>query len=145
DRFSVGPVGSTHVVFGGIMSRSGCFALTIAAGMLLSGDAAFGAQGHSRTYLHKDLQIQSSFQVKTSGAQISAAGFDPKGWHRSDMPATVVGALVTDKTYPDPNYGTNFKTFPGMDYSSKTFFANQDIPKNSPFRCSWWFRTEFTA
>src|SRR4029077_3848429 len=32
-----------------------------------------------------------------------------------------------------------------MDYSSKTFFANQDMPKNSPFRCSWWFRTEFTA
>jgi exo-1,4-beta-D-glucosaminidase len=31
-----------------------------------------------------------------------------------------------------------------MDYSSKTFFANQDMPKDSPFRCSWWFRTEFT-
>src|SRR5258708_39822155 len=32
-----------------------------------------------------------------------------------------------------------------MDYSSKTFFANQNMPKNSPFRCAWWFRTEFTA
>jgi exo-1,4-beta-D-glucosaminidase len=51
---------------------------------------------------------------------------------------------VTDKTYPDPNYGTNLKSFPGMDYSSKDFFANQDMPKNSPFRCAWWFRTEFS-
>src|SRR6202035_4953580 len=42
-----------------------------------------------------------------------------------------------------PNYGTNLKSFPGMNYSSKSFFANQDMPKQSPFRCSWWFRTEF--
>jgi len=127
------------------MSRRGCFALTIAAGTLLSGHAAFCSEEPSRIYLHKDWQIQSSCEVKASAAEISAAGFDAKGWHRSDVPATVVGALVTDKTYPDPNYGTNFKSFPGMDYSSKTFFANQNMPKNSPFRCAWWFRTEFTA
>ena len=127
------------------MSRRYCFALTIAAAILLSGHSASGAEEPSRLYLHRDWQIQSSCEVKASSAQISTAGFDTKGWHRSDVPATVVGALVTDKTYPDPNYGTNFKKFPGMDYSSKTFFANQDMPKNSPFRCSWWFRTEFTV
>jgi exo-1,4-beta-D-glucosaminidase len=126
------------------MSRCGPLVIALAAGVLLSGHTV-GAEESSKIYLHKGWQIQSSCQVKASGAQISTAGFDPKGWHRSDMPATVVGALVTDKTYPDPNYGTNFKTFPGMDYSSKTFFANQDMPKNSPFRCSWWFRTEFTT
>jgi exo-1,4-beta-D-glucosaminidase len=112
---------------------------------LLSGHAAFGAEAPSRIYLHKDWQIQSSCTVKESGAQISKPGFDAKGWHHSDIPATVVGALVADKTYPDPNYGTNLKSFPGMDYSSKTFFANQDMPKGSPFRCAWWFRAEFTA
>src|SRR5579859_8134124 len=32
-----------------------------------------------------------------------------------------------------------------MDYSSKTFFANQDMPKDSPFRCAWWFRSEFSV
>jgi exo-1,4-beta-D-glucosaminidase len=127
------------------MSRRCCFALTIAAGILLSGHAAFGAEAPSRIYLHKDWQIQSSCTVKESGAQISKPGFDAKGWHHSDIPATVVGALVEDKTYPDPNYGTNLKSFPGMDYSSKTFFANQDMPKGSPFRCAWWFRAEFTA
>jgi exo-1,4-beta-D-glucosaminidase len=97
-----------------------------------------------RTYLHKDWQIQSSCEAKAAGEQISSVGFEAKGWHKSDIPATVVGALVTDKTYPDPNYGTNLKSFPGMNYSAKTFFANQDMPKDSPFRCSWWYRTEFT-
>jgi exo-1,4-beta-D-glucosaminidase len=125
------------------MSR-GWLAFTLAAGLLLTGRAAFSADEPSRIYLHKDWQIQSSCEAKASGAEISAAGFEAKGWHHSDIPSTVVGALVTDKTYPDPNYGTNLKSFPGMGYSSKSFFANQDMPKDSPFRCSWWFRTEFS-
>ena len=105
--------------------------------------AALGAEEPERIYLHRGWQIQSSCEAKASGADISTAGFEAKSWHHTDIPSTVVGALVTDKTYPDPNYGTNLKSFPGMNYSSKTFFANQDMPKESPFRCSWWFRTEF--
>src|SRR5579859_7202745 len=99
----------------------------------------------SKTFLHKDWQIQSACEAKAAGAAISTAGFDTKGWHRTDVPSTVVGALVTDKTYPDPDFGANLKSFPGMGYSSKTFFANQDMPKDSPFRCAWWFRTEFAV
>jgi len=97
-----------------------------------------------RTYLHKNWQIQSSCEAKATGEQVSTAGFDTKGWHQSDIPATVVGALVTDKTYPDPNYAKNLKTIPGMNYSDKSLFANQEMPEGSPFRCSWWYRTEFT-
>jgi exo-1,4-beta-D-glucosaminidase len=97
-----------------------------------------------RTYLHQNWQIQSSCEAAATGEQISSAGFDAKTWHKADIPATVVGALVTDKTYPDPNYGTNLKSFPGMNYSDKNLFANQDMPEGSPFRCSWWYRTEFT-
>src|SRR5437660_459039 len=107
------------------MSPRGFFVLTIAAGLLLSGRAAFSAEETSRIYLHKEWRIQSACEVKAGGAKVSAVGFDAKDWHHTDMPATVVGALVADKTYPDPNYGTNFKSFPGMGYSSKTFFANQ--------------------
>jgi exo-1,4-beta-D-glucosaminidase len=102
------------------------------------------AEQSGKLYLHGNWQLQSSCEVKAAGDQISTAGFDAKGWRRTDIPATVVGALVTDKTYPDPNYGANLKSLPGMDYSSKSFFANQDMPKDSPFRCSWWFRSEFT-
>jgi len=77
----------------------------------------------ARTYLHKNWQIQSSCEVKAAGEQISSAGFDAKGWHNADVPATVVGALVTDKTFPDPNYGTNLKSLPGMNYSDKKSFC----------------------
>src|SRR6202045_628576 len=98
----------------------------------------------ARIYLHKNWQIQSSCKVKAVGEQISLVGFDAKGWHKAEVPATVVGALVTDKTYPDPNYGTNLKSFPGMNYSDKNLFANQEMPDGSPFRCSWSYRREFT-
>src|SRR6266436_7718167 len=126
------------------MSRRGCFVLTLAAGLLLSGRAAFSADEPSKIFLHKDWQIQSSCEVKAGGAEISARTFDAKGWHHTDVPSTVVGALVADKTYPDPNYGTNLKSFPGMNYSDKNLFANQEMPDGSPFQCSWWYRTEFT-
>jgi exo-1,4-beta-D-glucosaminidase len=118
----------------------------IGLGLDLAGIAVAAGEAddqQERTYLHKDWRIQSSCEAKAAGEQISSAGFDANSWHKSDIPATVVGALVTDKTYADPNYGTNLKSFPGMDYSAKTFFANQDMPKDSPFRCSWWYRTEF--
>src|SRR5437899_2733755 len=98
----------------------------------------------ARIYLRKNWQIQSSCEVTAIGEQISSTGFDANAWHKADIPATVVGALVTDKTYPDPNYGTNLKSFPEMNYSDKNLFANQDMPEGSPFRCSWWYRTEFT-
>ena len=125
------------------MSGCRCFVLALAAGLLLTGPAVLSADEPSKMFLHKDWQIQSSCEAKAGGAEISALGFVAKGWHHGDVPNTVVGTLVTDKTYPDPDYGANLKSFPGMDYSSKTFFANQDLPKGSPFRCSWWFRTEF--
>jgi exo-1,4-beta-D-glucosaminidase len=96
-------------------------------------------------FLHRGWQLQSSCVAKTSGENISTAGFAAAGWHQAEIPATVVGALVADKTYPDPDVAMNLKSLPGMDYSTKTFFAIQEMPKDSPFRCSWWFRTEFAS
>ncbi len=87
--------------------------------------------------------IQSSCQAKEAGEKVSAPGFAAAGWHKTTVPNTVVGSLVDDKTYPDPNYGTNLKNFPGMNYSSASFFALQDMPEGSPFKCSWWWRNEF--
>jgi exo-1,4-beta-D-glucosaminidase len=114
------------------------------AGMLAAPSPAC-ADSPEKIYLHKDWQLQSSCEVKAAGEQLSVVGFDVTRWHHTNLPNTVVGALVNDKTYPDPTYGTNLKTLPGMDYSSKSFFALQDLPKESPFRCSWWFRTEFAV
>lgn len=101
------------------------------------------AKETSRTYLHKNWQIQSSCEAKATGEKISTVGFDTNGWHKNDLPATVVGTLVTDGTYKNVFWANNLKSLPGMNYSDKTFFANQDMPEGSPFICSWWFRTEF--
>jgi exo-1,4-beta-D-glucosaminidase len=109
-----------------------------------AGAAAQDAEESSaRVYLHKDWQIQSSCEVKATGEQISALGFDASGWHNAKIPSTVVAALVGDKTYPDPFYATNLHSFPGMYPSNKILFANRELPKDSPFLCSWWYRAEF--
>ena len=132
------------------MSRSTwlcrCVLVLVTALVAVAGAAAQDkAEPAARVYLHKNWQIQSSCVAKAAGEQISTAGFDGSAWHKADLSATVVGALVTDKTYPDPYFGTNLKTLPGMNYSNKSFFAIQDMPAGSPFACSWWFRTEFEA
>jgi len=98
-----------------------------------------------RIPLHQNWQIQSSCDANSTAQEISTSGFRTTSWHRAEVPTTVVAALVADKTYPDPNFGMNFKSFPGMNYSAASFFANQDMPDGSPFRCSWWFRTEFNV
>jgi exo-1,4-beta-D-glucosaminidase len=98
----------------------------------------------ARTYLHKDWQLQSSCEIKAVGSEIATAGFDAASWHHADIPSTVVAVLVGDKTYPDPDYATNLQKFPGENNNRQTFFSNVDMPKDSPFRCSWWYRTEFT-
>jgi len=97
----------------------------------------------SSVSLNEGWQIQSSCEAKTTGQQVSAPGFAAAGWHKTTVPNTVVGTLVDDQSYPDPTYGANFKKLPGMNYSDKSLFANQDMPEGSPFRCSWWWRTEF--
>jgi len=89
--------------------------------------------------------MQSSCKDSAKGDQISTVGFDASKWHAAEVPGTVVGALVTDKTLPDPNFGMNLKSFPGFVSDTKGLFATNDMPADSPYRCSFWFRTEFAT
>src|ERR1700739_650421 len=95
--------------------------------------------------LNEGWQIQSSCEAQETGEHISSAGFAATGWHKTTVPNTVVGTLVDGATCPDPPYGTNLKKFPGMNYSDKSFFALQDMPEGSPYKCSWWWRLEFNV
>jgi exo-1,4-beta-D-glucosaminidase len=52
---------------------------------------------------------------------------------------------VEDRTYPDPDFGMNLRSQPGMNYPMGENFSNLPMPEESPYRCSWWFRTEFRA
>src|SRR5450759_2389319 len=57
--------------------------------------------------------IQSSKGVKSDGKSISTAGFRTEGWYPTSVPTTVLAALVANKVYPDPYFGTNINNLPG--------------------------------
>ncbi len=100
---------------------------------------------NSHVALHDGWMLQSSCKFSAKGAQISMPGFRTDGWHATTVPSTVVAALVADKTFPDPYFGDNLRSIPGTTYPIGKMFSVRPIPKDSPFRCSWWYRTEFQA
>lgn len=88
--------------------------------------------------LRDNWRLQSAAVVEQPGAKISTAGFKPDGWYPISVPTTVLAALVANKVYPDPYYGLNLKSIPG--YREGRWLA---MPAGSPFRATWWYRTEF--
>jgi len=119
--------------------------VSLLTALLLFASFAHAQVPASRQYLDGTWRMQSSCQESAKGDQISNVGFDASKWHDAEIPGTVVGALVTDKTLPDPNFSMNLKQFPGFVMDNRGVFATRDMPENSPYRCSFWFRTEFTA
>jgi exo-1,4-beta-D-glucosaminidase len=93
--------------------------------------------------LQQGWMVQSSCKIDEKGEQISSLKFAPAGWHRTQVPSTVLASLVADKTYPDPYFAMNLRSIPGTTYPIATNFAHEPVPDDSPFKCSWWYRTEF--
>ena len=89
--------------------------------------------------------MQSSCKETAKGEQISVAGFGTEQWISAEVPGTVVGAQVGAKVLPDPDYGMNLTKFPGFDTNRHSLFSNVDMPADSPYRCAFWFRTEFDS
>jgi len=88
--------------------------------------------------------LRSSTALHEGGEIISRPRLDVSGWHRIRVPNTVVGALVDNGEYVDPFFGMNLRNIPGTTYPIGQNFAMQAMPEDSPFRQSWWYRTEFT-
>ena len=130
------------------MSRL-CTALVTLSALVLS--SAFAATAFpddslpSPVFLHSNWHLESSCKLTAKAEAISLPGFDDSKWHPAIVPGTVVGALVADKSLPDPNFGKNLNSFPGAFTNNKIQAANLDMPADSPFRCSHWFRTEFAS
>lgn len=97
------------------------------------------------TALHDNWRLQSACTVRADGAAISVTGFATEDWLKTSVPSTVLAAQVTGKTFPDPYFGTNLRDIPGTGYPIGHNFANLPMPQDSPYRCGWWYRTEFTA
>ena len=96
-----------------------------------------------RLNLEDGWAIQSSTQVTGTGAMISKPGYAAAGWYSASVPTTVLAALVANKVYPDPDFGMNVRSIPGTSYKIGDNFSNEDMPRDSPFRVPWWYRTEF--
>jgi exo-1,4-beta-D-glucosaminidase len=93
--------------------------------------------------LRANWYVQSSANAEADGAAISTLGFQSRDWYPATVPTTILNALVEDKVYPDPYTGTNLRSIPGTSYPIFEDFSNIMMPPASPFRGSWWYRTEF--
>src|SRR6267142_7108433 len=96
----------------------------------------------AKLYLRKGWSIQSSAQVKEKGDVLSQNEFQPQKWYPATVPSTIVGTLVEDKVYPEPLVGQNLRLMPGCSYPIGANFANLPMPEESPFRVTWWYRTQ---
>lgn len=113
-----------------------CYLLVIFSILSFSGRAQDKID--NKLILRANWTIQCSREVKENGKLISALGFKTTGWYPTRVPTTVLAALVANKVYPDPYYGTNIESIPGYVADRKTV-----VPENSPFKAAWWYRTEF--
>ena len=93
--------------------------------------------------LRQGWAIQVSSDVQETGAAISTPGFKARDWYPATLPSTVFSALVKDRVYPDPYTGMNLRSTPGMTYPIYSNFSELPMPPDSPFRHSWWYRTDF--
>ena len=97
------------------------------------------------THLRDDWRVQSACKLNVIGETISTAGFTVDGWLKTSVPSTVLAAQVANGVLPDPYYGSNLRQIPGTDYPVGRNFSNLPMSQDSPYRCGWWYRSEFTA
>ena len=105
-----------------------------------------GASRHAselKIALHDGWSLQTSAKVEAKGEVISTPRFFPRGWHQVTVPTTVVAALVKEKALPDPFFGMNLRSYPGMNYPIGANFSNIAMAPDSPFAVSWWYRKAF--
>ena len=88
--------------------------------------------------------LQSSARIQDSGEEISTPKFQPRDWYSVSVPTTVAAALVKAKVYPDPMFGMNLRSLPGVTYPIGGNFSNFPMEPDSPFAVPWWYRKEFT-
>ncbi len=97
------------------------------------------------TPLHNGWQLQSACKLQAAGDTISTDGFQADRWLKTTVPSTVLASQAAAGVFPDPYYGMNLRQIPGTTYPIGRVFANMPMAEDSPYRCGWWYRNEFTA
>ena len=124
---------------GGYRRIPSLFTLTT---LLALSSLASDTTGENRVPLRQWV-VQSACKIQATGEIISTAGFKTADWHSVEVPSTVLAALVADHSVPDPFFGKNIVNLPG--YSNRYDFSNAEMPESSPYKCAWWYRTEFAT
>ncbi len=106
---------------------------------------AASAPAREKILLTNGWAIQSSAKIQAGGQTVSVADFAAGDWYPATVPSTVVGTLVDDKVFPDPFFGTNLRTLPGMDYPIGYIFNTRPMSNSSPYITSWWYRKVFSV
>src|SRR5581483_9682394 len=101
------------------------------------------ASASSRFALEKNWRIQSGCKLNVGGDVLSRSGYDDRSWLATTVPHTIEGAQVDAKLFPDPFYAMNLRAIPGTTYPIGKIFTNLPMDEDSPYKCSWWYRTEF--
>jgi exo-1,4-beta-D-glucosaminidase len=126
------------------MNRSNLLCILV---MFFSGLSAAQEASHPHPEaslgLREGWSLQSSSKVETKGEIISTPTFQTEDWYAVSVPTTVVAALVKQKVYPDPFFGTNLRNYPGVTYPIGANFSNIPMQPDSPFMVPWWYRKEF--
>ena len=124
-------------------SRSLLCILVLSFSGLISAQEASRPRQETSLALRDGWNLQSSCKVEAKGENVSTLAFQPKDWYAVTVPTTVVAALVKQKVYPDPFFGTNLRSFPGVTYPIGANFSNIPMQPDSPFIVPWWYRKEF--
>jgi exo-1,4-beta-D-glucosaminidase len=126
-------------------ARGILFFLTLfcATAPILPAQSLASGSSHLRMKLADGWQLQSSAQVSQPGSAISENNFKASGWYKTEVPSTVLAALVGNNVYRNPYYGMNLRSIPGTTYPIGKNFSNLPMPADSPFRVPWWYRTSF--
>jgi exo-1,4-beta-D-glucosaminidase len=126
-------------------TRASFFLLSILIGTspILLAQSARRGLAPLRVSLAEGWSLQSSAHVSQAGSAISQNGFKPAGWYKTDVPSTVLAALVRNKVYRNPYFGVNLRSIPGTTYPIGKNFSNLPMPAYSPFKAPWWYRTSF--
>jgi len=88
-------------------------------------------------------KLKSSKELSVGGEKITSVNFKSDEWLDAVVPGTVVASLVKNGVLKDPYYDKNILEMPGYKHGKNTLFSNHYMPDDSPFRKSWWYRTEF--
>src|SRR5215472_16629060 len=121
-----------------------CLCLLLSSSLLLFAQPSSAQAKSPHTVLREGWTLQSSAKINEAGEQISTPKYLPQDWYTVSVPTTVFAALVKAKVYPDPLFGMNLRSLPGVTYPIGGNFSNFPMQPDSPFAVPWWYRKEFT-